>query len=73
MRWDNFSKFLVLVVAIIAAFAFLVKPLSSTVKQGLDLQGGTHVVLQAVETPDAPPLCHLEERHLQLHAFALRG
>ena len=53
MRWDNFSKFLVLVVGIIAAFAFLVKPLSATVKQGLDLQGGTHVVLQAVETPDA--------------------
>ena len=53
MRWDNFSKFLVLVVGIITAFAFFAKPLFSTVKQGLDLQGGTHVVLQAVETPEA--------------------
>ncbi len=53
MRWDNFSKFLVMVVGIVVAFAFFAKPLFSTVKQGLDLQGGTHVVLQAVETPDA--------------------
>lgn len=53
MRWDNMTKFLVLVVAIIGGFAFFIKPLTSTVKQGLDLQGGTHVVLQAVETPDA--------------------
>jgi preprotein translocase subunit SecD len=42
-----------MVVGIVVAFAFFAKPLFSTVKQGLDLQGGTHVVLQAVETPDA--------------------
>ena len=28
-----------------------IRPLASTVKQGLDLQGGTHVVLQAEDTP----------------------
>ncbi|MBQ8919826.1 MAG: protein translocase subunit SecD [Acidaminococcaceae bacterium] len=28
-----------------------IRPLASSVKQGLDLQGGTHVVLQAVDTP----------------------
>ena len=28
-----------------------IRPLASTVKQGLDLQGGTHVVLQAKDTP----------------------
>ena len=50
MRWDNMTKFLVVVVAIIASFAFLAKPLALSVKQGLDLQGGTHVVLQAKDT-----------------------
>lgn len=53
MRWDNMTKFLILVVAIVASFGFFIKPLALTVKQGLDLQGGTHVVLQAVETPNA--------------------
>ena len=53
MRWDNMTKFLGLVVAIVVSFGFFIKPLALTVKQGLDLQGGTHVVLQAVETPDA--------------------
>ena len=53
MRWDNMTKFLGLVVAIVVSFGFFIKPLALTVKQGLDLQGGTHVVLQAVETPNA--------------------
>jgi preprotein translocase subunit SecD len=47
------TKFLVLVVAIVVSFGLFIKPLASTVKQGLDLQGGTHVVLQAVDTPNA--------------------
>jgi len=47
------TKFLILVVAIVGSFGFFIKPLASTVKQGLDLQGGTHVVLQAVNTPNA--------------------
>jgi len=47
------TKFLVLVVAIVVSFGVFIKPLALTVKQGLDLQGGTHVVLQAVETPNA--------------------
>jgi len=53
LRWDNMTKFLGLVVAIVVSFGFFIKPLALTVKQGLDLQGGTHVVLQAVETPNA--------------------
>jgi len=47
------TKFLILVVAIVVSFGLFIKPLASTVKQGLDLQGGTHVVLQAVDTPNA--------------------
>jgi len=50
LRWDNFTKFMVVIVAIIGSFAFLIKPLALSVKQGLDLQGGTHVVLQAKDT-----------------------
>ena len=50
MRWHNMANFLVVVVAIVISFVLLVKPLALSVKQGLDLQGGTHVVLQAKDT-----------------------
>ena len=52
MRWENFTKFLVVVVAILAVAAFYMKPLALSIKQGLDLQGGTHVVLEASDTVD---------------------
>lgn len=51
MRWNEFGKFLVVALAIIGGFCMYIRPLANTVKQGLDLQGGTHVVLQAVDTP----------------------
>lgn len=54
MRWDNFAKFFILVLAIIVAFILFIKPLAFSIKQGLDLQGGTHVLLTAVDTPEAP-------------------
>ncbi|MBP7840260.1 MAG: protein translocase subunit SecD [Acidaminococcaceae bacterium] len=47
------TKFLVMTFAIILGFAFYAKPVAFSIRQGLDLQGGTHVVLQAVDTPDA--------------------
>jgi preprotein translocase subunit SecD len=47
-------KFFGAVVVIIAAFVTLIYPLASSIKQGLDLQGGTHIVLEAEDTPDAP-------------------
>ena len=47
------TKFLVMTFAIILGFAFYAKPVALSIRQGLDLQGGTHVVLQAVDTPDA--------------------
>ena len=53
MESKNRVKLLVSVLAIVIAFAVFIKPLASTVKQGLDLQGGTHVVLQAQETPES--------------------
>jgi len=41
------------VAVIIAAFFVCVRPLASSIRQGLDLQGGTHVVLEAVDTEQA--------------------
>lgn len=61
MRWRNIWK-LSLIVAVVAAVAlFAVKPpvkvdwlpVTKYVRLGLDLKGGVHVVLQAVDTPEA--------------------
>ncbi|EGK60027.1 protein-export membrane protein SecD [Centipeda periodontii DSM 2778] len=41
------------VAVIICVFFFLVQPLAGSIRQGLDLQGGTHVVLEAVDTAQA--------------------
>jgi len=53
LRWGNLAKFLVVVTAIIAGFFYYIEPLALSIKQGLDLQGGTHVLLEAVDTPEA--------------------
>lgn len=53
MGRGNLIKFLVVTVAIFAVFGYYIKPLALSIKQGLDLQGGTHVVLEAVDTPEA--------------------
>jgi len=53
LKWGNLTKFLAVVVAIIAVFSYYILPLATSIKQGLDLQGGTHVVLEAVDTPEA--------------------
>ena len=44
---------MIAVAAIIGAFFAFVQPLASSIRQGLDLQGGTHVVLEAVDTEQA--------------------
>lgn len=53
MRKDSFIKLLACIIAIVAVFAFFVSPLAHSIRQGLDLQGGTHVVLEAEDTPEA--------------------
>lgn len=53
MKWGNLAKFLVIVAAILAVFGYYISPLATSIKQGLDLQGGTHVVLEAIDTPEA--------------------
>jgi len=53
LRKDNFIKLLVVILAIVGIFSFYISPLAYSIRQGLDLQGGTHVVLEAVDTPEA--------------------
>lgn len=47
-------KFFGAVIFIIGFFLTFIRPLAESIKQGLDLQGGTHIVLEAEDTPDAP-------------------
>ncbi len=53
MRRDSLLKLLVTVAVIIGVFFAFVSPLAYSIRQGLDLQGGTHVVLEAEDTPEA--------------------
>src|SRR5665648_299212 len=43
------SVFVVIFIAIILSF-----PLNEKIKLGLDLQGGSHVILECIDTPNAP-------------------
>lgn len=53
MRWSYFGKFLAIIAAILLVAGVYTLPLALSIKQGLDLQGGTHVVMEAVDTPEA--------------------
>lgn len=50
MRENALPKLLITLVAIVAVFVVFVQPLALSIRQGLDLQGGTHVVLEAEDT-----------------------
>ena len=50
MRKDQLTKLLICLIAIVALFVIFIRPLAHSIRQGLDLQGGTHVVLEAEDT-----------------------
>ena len=50
MRKDVLAKLLVCLTVIVALFIIFIRPLAHSIRQGLDLQGGTHVVLEAEDT-----------------------
>lgn len=54
MRTRNMIKFFGAVAIILGVFLTFIYPLANSIKQGLDLQGGTHIVLEAEDTLDAP-------------------
>ena len=47
MNGKALAKFLAVIALIFAAFIYFIWPLAQSIKQGLDLQGGTHIVLEA--------------------------
>ena len=53
MRKDSLLKLIVTIAVSIGVFFAFVSPLAYSIRQGLDLQGGTHVVLEAEDTPEA--------------------
>ena len=53
MRSTELTKFLAVMAIIIIGCGYFITPLALSIKQALDLQGGTHVVMEAVDTPDA--------------------
>ena len=53
MKSAELTKFLAVVAIVVLVCGYYITPLALSVKQGLDLQGGTHVVLEAVDTPEA--------------------
>ena len=50
MQRTNLIKLIVCVGVIVAVFFVFIRPLAHSIRQGLDLQGGTHVVLEAEDT-----------------------
>ncbi|MDK8253784.1 protein translocase subunit SecD [Dialister micraerophilus] len=51
MKKGALARFFGVIIVIIAVFAFTVGRLAGNIRQGLDLQGGTHIVMQAEDTP----------------------
>lgn len=47
MNGKALAKILAVIALIFAAFIYFIGPLAQSIKQGLDLQGGTHIVLEA--------------------------
>jgi len=63
MKWDKLLKLAGIVIIVAAVAILAVKPVfpevkwlpfTKLIKQGLDLQGGVHVVIEAKDTPEAP-------------------
>ena len=54
LRKGALVRFWVVIAAIVAVFCGTIGMLAGSIRQGLDLQGGTHIVMQAEETQENP-------------------
>ena len=52
LRPAKLFRFWAVIAAIFGVFIFTLVPLAKSIRQGLDLQGGTHIVMQAEDTPE---------------------
>ncbi len=59
-------RFFAAVILIIGIFAYFIPTLAGSVKQGLDLQGGTHIVLEAQDSDGAKVTDDAVERVLKI-------
>lgn len=53
MNWNKILR-IVSIFAVIVIAIFLSFPLNEKINLGLDLQGGSHIILECVDTPNAP-------------------
>lgn len=53
MRWGNVAKLVVIVLLTVLVSFLAVKPIQKGIRLGLDLKGGTHLVLNLLDTPEA--------------------
>lgn len=54
LRTGALVRFWVVIAALVAVFCGTIGTLAGSIRQGLDLQGGTHIVMQAEETQENP-------------------
>lgn len=52
LRPAKLFRFWAVIAVIFGVFIFTLVPLAQSIRQGLDLQGGTHIVMQAEDTPE---------------------
>ena len=53
MKKSSLIQLIITIALVVGVFFAFVKPLAFSIRQGLDLQGGTHVVLEAEDTAEA--------------------
>lgn len=53
LKWSNIAKLTVIVVVVALLGIGGAKPIKNNIRLGLDLRGGTHLVLNLVDTPEA--------------------
>lgn len=66
MNGKALAKFLAVIALIFAAFIYFIGPLAQSIKQGLDLQGGTHIVLEAEDAGESKVTDDAVERARQI-------
>lgn len=66
LKRNAIIKFLLAIIVIIGLFAYFIVPLATSIKQGLDLQGGTHIVLEAEDAGENKVTDDAVERTIQI-------